>query len=65
MEKAGRYFALLGAIIGGIAGFYLLIPIAVFFNRELSILESAGILLVFAGIIAAIFYFVGRLRQSW
>jgi uncharacterized protein YacL len=59
LEKAGRYFALLGAIIGGIAGFYLLIPIAVFFNRELSILESAGILLVFAGIIAAIFYFVG------
>lgn len=59
MEKAGRYFAILGALVGGIAGFYLLIPIAVFFNREPSIIESAGILLLFAGIVAVLFFFIG------
>ena len=59
MGKAGRYFAILGALVGGVAGFYLLIPIAVFFRRELGIFESAGIIVLLAGIVSVLFFFIG------
>ncbi len=59
MDKAKRYFAILGAITGGISGFYLLIPLGLFFKREFAIFESSGIILFLATIVSVLFFFVG------
>jgi len=59
LEKAGRYFAVLGALIGGAVGFYLLVPLSVFFKKEFGIIESAGVVLLMAGVISVIFFFIG------
>jgi len=59
LEKAGRYFAIFGALVGGISGFYLMIPLAVFFKREFSLFESGGMILLMAGVVSVIFFFAG------
>ena len=59
MEKSGRYFAIFGAIVGGTSAFYLLSPLSDYFKREFSLVESAGMMLLSAGVVAVIFFFAG------
>ena len=48
MDKTGRYFAVAGAVIGGVSGFYLLEPVSEFLAREFSIYQSVGVLMLFS-----------------
>ena len=59
MEKSGRYFAVFGAIVGGVSAFYLLGPISDFLGRSFTIYESGGAILVIAGVLATLFYLIG------
>lgn len=59
MQKSGRYFAVFGAIVGGVSAFYLLGPISGFLGRNFTIYESAGAILVIAGVLATLFYLIG------
>ncbi len=59
MEKSGRYFGIFGALVGGTSAFYLLAPLSRFFKRGFSLFESAGMILLGAGVIAVIFFFAG------
>lgn len=59
LEKSGRYFAIFGAIVGGTSAFYLLSPLSDYFKREFSLVESEGMMLLSAGVVAVIFFFAG------
>jgi len=59
LEKARRYFALAGAILGGTAGYYLRIPLEGILRREFQIYESAGLIVFVAAIFAVAFFFLG------
>ncbi len=59
MDKTGRYFAVAGAVIGGVSGFYLLEPVSEFLAREFSIYQSVGVIALFVGVFAGLFYLIG------
>ncbi|HHW19306.1 MAG TPA: TRAM domain-containing protein [Firmicutes bacterium] len=57
MEKVGRYFAVFGALLGGIAAFYLLPPLSKLLKVEFRIYESAGIIVLTSAVFAVLFFF--------
>lgn len=59
MEKARRYFALAGAVLGGIAAFYLVSPLKELLKREFQIYESAGLIVFLSAVFAVAFFFLG------
>ncbi len=59
MEKARRYFAFAGAIIGGTAAFYLVEPLSTLLKREFQIWESAGLIVFVSAVFAVLFFFLG------
>jgi len=59
LEKARRYFAFAGAIIGGTAAFYLVKPLATLLKREFQIWESAGLIVFVSALFAVLFFFLG------
>jgi uncharacterized protein YacL len=59
LEKARRYFAVVGAVLGGIVAFYMLGPINALFKTELGIYESIGIIIFSSAIISLIMFFGG------
>ncbi|MEX0974742.1 MAG: PIN domain-containing protein [Bacillota bacterium] len=59
MEKARRYFALAGAVLGGIAAFYLVSPLEELLKREFQIYESAGLIVFLSAVFAVAFFFLG------
>jgi len=65
LEKARRYFAVFGALIGGILGFYLIKPIGVLVKNELGIWESAGLIVFSSAVLAVLMFFVGPILARW
>lgn len=59
MDRARRYFAMAGAVIGGVAAFYLVSPIGTLLKRELSIYESAGVIVFISAVSAVALFFLG------
>ncbi len=59
MEKARRYFAAAGAVLGGIGGFYLGTPLGRLLTREFQIYEYAGVILFVSALSAILFFFLG------
>jgi uncharacterized protein YacL len=59
LEKARRYFALAGAVIGGIIAFYLITPLKGLLKTELPIYESAGVIVFTSALFAVAFFFLG------
>lgn len=59
MEKARRYFALAGAVLGGIAAFYLVSPLEELLKREFQIYEKLGLSVFVAALFAVAFFFLG------
>ncbi len=59
MQKSRPYFAVFGALTGGVAGFYLVGPIGRALKTELGIWEGAGIVLFTAAVAAVILFFSG------
>jgi len=59
LRKAARYFAIFGALIGGVSAFYMLTPIGAFLKTQLNVYESAGIVLLTSAIFSVIFFFSG------
>jgi uncharacterized protein YacL len=59
LEKSGRYFAVFGAVVGGVSAFYLLGPMGDFLGRKFTIYESGGAILIIAGVLATLFYLIG------
>ncbi len=59
MERARRYLALAGAIIGGIAVFSLVSPLETLFKREFQIYEYAGLIVFVSALFAVAFFFLG------
>lgn len=59
MERARPYFAVFGALAGGVAAFYLVGPLASLLKTEIGFYESAGFMLFVAAIFAVICFFVG------
>jgi hypothetical protein len=59
LEKARRYFAFAGAVIGGIVAVYLRSPLEGLVQREFGIYELAGLILFVAAIAAVVFFFLG------
>ena len=65
MEKARRYFAVFGALIGGSLGFYLVKPIGTLLKSELGIWESAGVIVFSSAIFAVVMFFIGPILGRW
>ncbi len=59
MERTRPYFALFGAVIGGVAAFYLLGPLGVLLKAEIGVYESAGFMLFTAAVFAVVCFFAG------
>lgn len=59
MDKARRYFAVAGAVIGGVIAFYLLSPLEGLLKSELGIYESAGVVLFSSALFAVALFFLG------
>ncbi len=60
MERARRYLALVGALLGGTAGYYLVRPLEGLLKRSFQIYELAGVIVFAAAIFAVVFFFLGR-----
>jgi len=59
LEKFRRYFALFGALAGGVAGFYLVSPLETLFKTDLGIYEASGVVVFTAAVLAVAFFFLG------
>lgn len=59
MEKARRYFAVVGALLGGTGGYYLIAPLERVLKKEFAVIVSAGLILFAAAVLAVIFFFLG------
>ena len=59
LEKARRYFALAGALMGGTAAFYLVTPLGDLLRRQFQFWESAGLIVFVSAIFAVVFFFLG------
>lgn len=59
MDRARRYFALAGALIGGTIAFYLIPPFEKLLKFELRIFESAGVIVFTSALFAVAFFFLG------
>jgi uncharacterized protein YacL len=59
VERARRYFALAGAVAGGIAAFYLISPLERLLKTEFQIYESAGAIVFTSAVFAVVFFFLG------
>lgn len=65
MDKARRYFAVFGALTGGILGFYLVKPIGGMLENDLGIWESAGIVVFSSAVLAVVMFFAGPILGHW
>lgn len=65
LDKARRYFAVFGALTGGILGFYLVKPIGGMLENDLGIWESAGIVVFSSAVLAVVMFFAGPILGHW
>lgn len=59
MDRFKRYFGLAGAVVGGVAGFYLIEPVSALLKTEFRIYEAAGVVLFGAVFLGMVSYFAG------
>ncbi|HHX29254.1 MAG: PIN/TRAM domain-containing protein [Bacillota bacterium] len=59
MEKVRRYFAMAGALLGGVGAFYLRSPLESLLQKEFAPVVSVGLIVFAAAVFAVIFFFLG------
>ncbi|MGI6633124.1 MAG: PIN/TRAM domain-containing protein [Bacillota bacterium] len=59
MDKVRRYFAMAGALLGGVGAFYLIAPLENLLKQEFTVYVSAGVIVFAAAVLAVAFFFIG------
>ena len=52
MDKVRRYFAMAGALLGGVGAFYLIAPLENLLKQEFTVYVSAGVIVFAAAVLA-------------